>query len=106
MISSALLNIVAESIVILLPICHVGCFRASASVAFSTCSRVALRNGPPDAVRITRGTSLARPPALHGLKDGQMLRIDREKRNTQPSRLRNQQRAGNDQRFLVRQCQG
>ncbi len=56
MISKALLSIVAESMVIFAPMFQLGCFNASATVAFSICSRVHWRNGPPEAVIIRRRT--------------------------------------------------
>ena len=48
---------VAESMVILGPICQVGCFSASSGVTLESCLRVCPRKGPPDDVRITRRTS-------------------------------------------------
>ena len=45
---------VAESTVILEPIRQVGCCSASATVACATRSRSQVRNGPPDAVSVTR----------------------------------------------------
>src|SRR5438270_4883475 len=56
-ISSPLLNKVAESIVIFGPMFQVGCFKACSTVIESNCSRGVSRNGPPDAVRIIRRTS-------------------------------------------------
>ena len=55
-ISSPLLNKVAESIVILRPISHVGCCSAWAGVAARMASGAQLRNGPPEAVRMRRRT--------------------------------------------------
>ena len=95
---------VAESMVILLPIRQVGWFRASASVAFSICSCWPSRNGPPLAVRMIRLTSCGRA-ALHRLEDRRVLRIDRQHRHAAPPGLRHQQRTGDDQRFLVGQRQ-
>ena len=60
-ISRPLLNIVEESIVIFLPISHVGWFSACSTVTFSNSSTGVLRNGPPDAVRIKRETSRSPP---------------------------------------------
>src|SRR6266446_632474 len=54
MTSSALLTSVAESTVIFFPIVHVGCLSASATVARETRSGSQVRNGPPDAVRMSR----------------------------------------------------
>jgi len=61
------LNSVAESIVILRPISQVGCFSACASVTSANRSAGQVRKGPPDAVRISRETSLAPPrwPSRH-----------------------------------------
>ena len=53
-ISSALLNMLAESMVIFAPIDQFGCLAACARVAFCICSRVQVRNGPPDAVSSRR----------------------------------------------------
>ena len=41
---------VAESIVILSPIFHVGCLRASTAFLFFICSRFCPKKGPPEAV--------------------------------------------------------
>ena len=69
---------VAESMVILLPICQVGWASASAGVArVHLLERRASRNGPPLAVRMTRVTSLM-PAAVHRLEDGGVLGIDRQ----------------------------
>ena len=57
-ISSALFIIDALSMVTFCPIDHVGCFNASARVAQAIVSRVALRNGPPLAVKTIRSTSV------------------------------------------------
>ncbi len=65
MTSSALLTSVAESTVIFLPIVHVGCLSASATVARDTRSGPQVRNGPPEAVRIRRSSSVGRRPATH-----------------------------------------
>src|SRR6266542_2544703 len=65
MTSSALLTSVAESTVIFLPIVQVGCLSASATVARDTRSRPQVRNGPPEAVRIRRASSVGRRPATH-----------------------------------------
>src|SRR5437667_249272 len=65
MTSSALFTSVAESTVIFLPMVHVGCLRASATVARETRSGPHVRNGPPDAVRMRRASSVGcRPPDL------------------------------------------
>ena len=56
-ISRPLLNRVAESIVIFLPMFQVGCFSACSGVIASKSVRGVSRNGPPDAVRMIRRTS-------------------------------------------------
>ena len=61
MSSSALFIIVAESIVIFLPIDQVGCLRASAGVAATSDSRGQERKGPPLAVSTIRVTSSGVP---------------------------------------------
>src|SRR2546422_237008 len=65
MISSPLFISVAESTVIFAPIFQVGCRRASAIVASASFSFGHSRNGPPDAVRMIRWTSLRLCPARH-----------------------------------------
>ncbi len=49
-----------QSIVIFGPICQVGCFNASAAVTWASALNDLPRNGPPEAVRISR---LSSPPA-------------------------------------------
>src|SRR2546430_17426453 len=56
-ISSPLLNSVAESIVIFGPMFQVGCFSACSTVISENWSAGVSRNGPPDAVRMMRRTS-------------------------------------------------
>src|SRR5207244_13268955 len=56
-ISSPLLNSVAESIVIFCPMFQVGCFRACCTVIFENSLAGISRNGPPLAVRMIRRTS-------------------------------------------------
>ncbi len=58
--SSPLFISVAESIVILPPIAHVGCASACSTVTWLSSLAVRPRNGPPEAVRITRSTVPAR----------------------------------------------
>src|SRR5215472_108843 len=57
MTSRPLFIIVAESIVILGPIFHVGCASASSTVIASKVSSRRSRNGPPDAVSTMRDAS-------------------------------------------------
>ena len=49
-ISKPLFIMVAESMVILAPMCHVGCRRACAALTVESCSLVSRRKGPPLAV--------------------------------------------------------
>src|SRR3712207_7843064 len=51
---------VAESIVILAPMSHVGCRRASAAVTWANRSAVKLRKGPPEQVSNSFSTSFMR----------------------------------------------
>ena len=77
---------VAESMVILRPICQVGC--CSASSAVTRCrARDARRprNGPPDAVRISRRTSRG-VAAVQALMDGVVLAVDRQDRRRRARR--------------------
>ena len=83
MTSRPLFMRVAESIVILAPMCQVGWARASAGRTFDR-SAGPSRNGPPDAVRMSRATSPGCSPARH-CQIAECSRIDRP----QPS-----QRAG------------
>ena len=62
MTSNPLFISVAESIVILSPIFHVGCCSASATRMPAKSSAGRCRNGPPDAVRMIRLTSAWRWP--------------------------------------------
>ena len=50
MTSNPLLTMVEESMVSLCPMDQLGCFNASSSRTFSSCSLVNPRNGPPEAV--------------------------------------------------------
>ena len=64
-ISRPLLNMVAESMVILRPITHEGCFNACSTVMPAKSSRGVCRNGPPEAVRIRRRTDSVGRPSRH-----------------------------------------
>ena len=55
----------AESIVIFAPISQLGCFKACVFVTDFSCSRVQVRNGPPEAVNITFSIGLPTSPAKH-----------------------------------------
>ena len=65
MISSPLFIIVAESMVILLPMLQFGWFSACALVAFAMSSRLHVLNGPPDAVRCIFSMSAPAEPIRH-----------------------------------------
>ena len=60
MISSPLFIIVAESTEIFAPMFQVGCATAWTGVTCAIAARSSVRNGPPDAVRITRSTASRR----------------------------------------------
>ena len=68
------------------PIDQFGCFSASLGRAAAIASRVQSRNGPPEAVRMIRSTSVDRP-AVERLEDGVVLGIDRQDRDAGPARL-------------------
>ena len=91
---------VAESIVIFGPICHVGCFSASAAVTFASAASDRPRNGPPDAVRISRRSSPA-AAAVQALMDGVVLAVDGQHRHAFAARRIHHDAAGHDQHFLV-----
>ena len=99
MTSSALFTSVAESTLILEPIRQVGCCSASAMVACATRSRSQVRNGPPDAVRITRDGAL--PSRGHALQHRAVLRIDRDHLAAARTRRLGDERTRHHQRFLV-----
>src|SRR6185436_2819137 len=64
MSSSPLFIKVAESMVTFAPIDQLGCLSACSTVALLTAAALAVRNGPPEAVRITRRTSWRRLPLM------------------------------------------
>src|SRR5262245_14872956 len=68
MTSRPLFISVAESIVILGPICHTGCASASLTEALASSARVQPRKGPPEPVRITRLRSSRRSPRRHSAR--------------------------------------
>ena len=80
MTSRPLFISVAESMVILRPIRHVGCFSASSAETAASSDAVRPRNGPPDAVSTRRRTSL-RGPAVQALMNGVVLAVDRQDRD-------------------------
>ena len=105
MISRALFIIVAESMVILGPIDHVGCSRASATVTCCSSPGDMCLNGPPLAVRISRSTSRGWP-ALQGLEQRAVLAVDGQQLAAGLAGQLRHQVAGHDQRFFVRQGDG
>ena len=99
--SSPLFISVAESMVIFGPIRHVGWRSASAAVTRARASAARCsRNGPPDAVRISRLTS-AGCAAVQALVDRVVLAVDRQHRDAAPPRRRHHHRARHDEDFLV-----
>ena len=74
--SSALLNIVALSIEIRSPMSQFGCARAWAGVAAAIRASDQSRNGPPEAVRISRSIS-PRGSSRSSLEDRAVLAVDR-----------------------------
>ena len=68
---------VAESMVILRPIRQVGWLSAASTVTPASASADRCRNGPPDAVRISRRTSDGIAP-VQALVDGVVLAVDRQ----------------------------
>ena len=65
MTSKPLFIMVAESMVILAPMLQLGCLSACSFVTWANSSFVNVRNGPPDAVRISFSTLLCISPARH-----------------------------------------
>ena len=63
--SKPLFIIDAESMVIFAPMLQFGCLSACCTVTCSNCSFVKVRNGPPDAVRMSFSTLLFISPARH-----------------------------------------
>ena len=96
---------VAESTEILRPIFHFGCAQASSGVTLSKRASAVLRNGPPEAVRITRVTPRAavagQIAAGHALENRVVLAVDGNESASRAAHLVHQQPAGHDQRFLV-----
>ena len=79
--SKPLFIIVAESIVILLPIVQLGCFKARSFVIFLKSSFFNFLNGPPDAVKIIFLTLDISSPIKHchnalcSLSTGKILQL-------------------------------
>ena len=93
---------VAESIVILPPIAHVGCLSACSTVTSSSSARVRPRNGPPEAVMTSRSTA---PGALAGeqLVQRGVLGVDRDQLRAGGLGQRGHELAADDERLLVGQ---
>ena len=92
---------VAESMVIFRPIRHVGCCSASAAVTSASSDADRPRNGPPDAVRMSRRIS-RRLAAVQALMNGVVLAVDRQDRDAaSPARRFGHDAAGHDEHFLV-----
>ena len=100
MTSSPLFIIEAESMVIFWPMLQFGCFSACASVACSMSAAAQVRNGPPDAVMMTR-TSSSRLPELKRLKQRVVLGIGRQDAGARLRSALHEEIAGADQAFLV-----
>src|SRR3569833_430752 len=66
MTSRPLFIIDAESMVIFRPMLQFGCFKACSSVACSISAGAQVRNGPPDAVMMTRASSSRLPEESAG----------------------------------------
>jgi len=100
MTSNALFISVAESMVILRPICQVGWLRASDTPACSIRSMGQSRKGPPEAVRVIR-RNLSPLLALQALEDGRMLAIHRQNLYSGGAGGGHDYGPAHDQRFLV-----
>ncbi len=101
-ISSALLNIEAESIEMRAPIDQFGCATACFGLAAAICSSVQVRNGPPLAVSSSRSIG-ALPLVLAGdqLEDRVVLAVDRQQMRPGARHLGQEQRPRGDQALLV-----
>ena len=91
---------VAESIVILPPIRHVGWFRASSTVTLSRSLRP--RNGPPDAVMMSLLHDAGRLAGQQVVERG-VLGVDRDQPGAGGLGERGHELAADDQRLLVGQ---
>ena len=87
------------------PICHVGCFSASAAVTFASALSDRPRNGPPEAVRISRRSSPL-GAAVQALMDRVVLAVDGQHRDALLARRVHHEAAGHHQHFLVGQRDG
>ena len=98
-ISSPLLNSVAESIVILRPMTHEGCFSACSTVIPETQILASSRNGPPEAVSQSLRTELGWL-AVQALENRRVLAIHRQHAHAVLARLAHDDFAGHDQDLL------
>ena len=87
---------------ILAPIDQTGCLRATSGVALAISSRVAVRNGPPDAVSTIFSTARA-VAVLQRLEDRVVLGVHRQQRGAGVAHGAQHHFAGADQRLLVGQ---
>ena len=92
---------VAESIVFLTPMRHVGCAARPRPSRAAIASRGADQNGPPDAVTTIDAIALGRR-ALQALKDRGVLAVDRQQPRAAARRVRDEQLARGDDQLLVR----
>ena len=93
---------VAESIVIFPPIAHVGCCSACSTVTPSSSAAERPRNGPPDAVIVSRSTVPA-PLAGDQLVQRGVLGVDRDQLGAGRLGERHHELAAHDERLLVGQ---
>ena len=93
---------VAESTVILRPICQVGCSSACSGVTSASSSRLRPRNGPPEAVRTSESTSL-RAAALEALEERGVLAVHRQQEPSPALPRRERELARRDEALLVRE---
>ncbi len=94
---------VAESMVMRFPIFHVGCFRASAGVTQSMASLGVVRNGPPEAVRISF-RRFAAQPRPQTLMRAVVFGIDRHQFRAVPLHRIHDQLAARNQHFFIGQA--
>ena len=102
MSSRPLFASVAESTVILGPMDHVGCARASSTVTDSSSSSDRFLNGPPDAVRTTESTVSGGRP-VEALEEGRVLAVDGQEQPSSPLPGSDCEVAGGDEALLVRE---
>ena len=104
-ISSPLLNSVAESMVILRPMFQVGCFSACSGVTSARSLAAVLRNGPPDASQ-DQTPHMPRWFPGQALENRVVLAVHRQDGHVVPLSLARDFLAGHHQNFLAghRQC--